>query len=519
MSILYIWFDIRAGATSSLRFLQSRLDHGHRCHLPEPGVPERGGYQFMRKKIVFPLLVFLFLTIASFAQSVTVDYNTNRASGSPLVFGVNDFPPDSTSHAQASALAALGVKLDRTGYVVDRIVPTTTVRAYESALAAGCPRRSVCDPSTWNFTEGYDEPPIDSIDTYGLLDIAAIAYSLPWDSSDGTKFGVPQHYDIYEDVVKKLIQHWAPAYVEVGNEPDWTGFTHFSQSQYATYYYHVAHAIRTVSSTVQIGGPVTYYADRSWVGDILNNPTIPADYVNFISWHSYPNHFTNTEGTSMVTTARTYRPSGIASFLTEWNQDSSCASSTDFDGSDSVSFFGTKLINFLADGFTGASFYTSQVNYTTGCNLWDATWTNLLKKANAIKLMSVDLGLGAGRSSIKSTTISGVTAAVGAVNSSGNPVVALTNHTESSQNIRITFLNTGLHGTVPASVFLADHGSNDAASPVATPNLITSGNSITYTINMPAYSIGGVVLKSENRRSRRSGRRGREDGVGNRSSG
>ena len=96
-------------------------------------------------------------------------------------------------------------------------------------------------------------------------------------------------------LVRKLVAHWIERYglaevrqwfFEVWNEPNLGAFGSGRQDDYFKLYRYTAEAIKSIDSTLQVGGPAT--ADNAWIDDFIGFCTqiqLPAD---FITTHQYP---------------------------------------------------------------------------------------------------------------------------------------------------------------------------------------------------------------------------------------
>lgn len=104
------------------------------------------------------------------------------------------------------------------------------------------------------------------------------------------------------------------------------------------------------------------------------------------------------------------------------------------------------------------------------------------------------IGLTTGTGSGKSTNTNGaVTEAAGAVNSAGNPVVALANWF-TPLNVTVTLNNLSLSGTVGVTIYIADFTANHGTSPFSTFNVNVVNGSTTFVVPMTADSTAGVIL-------------------------
>jgi hypothetical protein len=319
---------------------------------------------------------------------------------------------------------------------------------------------------------------------------------VPFDSSTGNQFGTILDYDVYEDIVEKMVQHYTPSMIEVGNEPDGSWFQYMNPTDYATYYYHVAHAIRSVNLTVPIGGPATSIPGHTdYIAAMQVNANILPSYVNFISQHSYGNSYTANFDTSMLRAART-KWRNAAGYVSEWNADGNCANGSSLDNNDpsTVGWIGANLIAAIAagqnaiyfGGFSGPSGY--------GCAWFNDARTTLLPKVYAWKVLQ-QIGLATGAGSVMSTSFNGLSEAVGIVNSAGLPAVALANWF-SPLNVTVTLNNLNLSGTVGVTVYMADFAANDGTVPFSTFDTDVTSGSTTFTVPMTADSTVGVILGS-----------------------
>jgi xylan 1,4-beta-xylosidase len=105
----------------------------------------------------------------------------------------------------------------------------------------------------------------------------------------------PRDYDEWATLIRTLVTHWVERYgieevrewfFEVWNEPNLPAFWSGTQDDYFKLYSHTARAIKTVNSSLHVGGPAT--AMNAWVEEFLDyceNNDLPVD---FISTHIYP---------------------------------------------------------------------------------------------------------------------------------------------------------------------------------------------------------------------------------------
>jgi xylan 1,4-beta-xylosidase len=113
----------------------------------------------------------------------------------------------------------------------------------------------------------------------------------------------PRDYDEWATLIRTLVRHWVERYgieevskwfFEVWNEPNLPAFWSGTQDEYFKLYSHTAQAIKTVNSSLQVGGPAT--ATNAWVEEFLDYCETHDLPVDFISTHIYPTDALGFEG-------------------------------------------------------------------------------------------------------------------------------------------------------------------------------------------------------------------------------
>jgi len=421
------------------------------------------------------------------------------ASGVTVGSGSSDFGANINSlpDANVATLQGVGVTHARNAHPQTKdMIPGTTLAAYISAMNAGCPGGSVCDPNTWNWAS-------DAVHTsernHGMRILDIYAYGVPWDTNDNHSTiwpGIPSTSDqwrAWEDMIAKETTHYHPDMIEVWNEPDGSWFVFIDPTTYANLYYHTAHAIRSVNSTVAIGGPVVSAPGQvpQYINAMHANTNIPNSWINFISYHGYIGG-SATEDTAAAAAARNIWP-GIPVYVTEWTWDTNCGDTIDGDDPNGVAWFGSRYISQFYSG-QPSDYFSGALDSSTGVQHCAMLFSNgtPMPKDYAIFVMSKQLGLGAGPSSIKATTTN-LTSAAGAANSAGNPVAIMANWS-GGRAVTVTFNNVA-NKTWNLQTYLADHGSNHAQSPIENINVPVTNGTLVHTFNMTDYSIAGVILK------------------------
>jgi hypothetical protein len=342
-------------------------------------------------------------------------------------------------------------------------------------------------------SQEHGRPSLRADEAAGLEGDVAPRRRPAWDTTDGTTGHIPSDLVVYQDIQKKIFQHFNPDMVEVWPEPNTPGWT---PAQYASVYQNVVAAVRSVNGSVPIGGPGVTTTCGGSDGSGCWQQYVDAMYatgaeVDFLSAHNY-------QGTLFsMTMAQQAQTRGVPVYETEWNQDGTTNAPANGDTADSISFVGYMLVTMMNAGYAGSNYYGGGHYYYDNSSLFSLgspTSGNLLPKSATWLLMAKKVGLGTGNSSIKWSSQSGLSAALGAVNSAGQPVAVLVNNTPSPIAASLTFNGLSQSGSTRFQAYLADHGSNNAASSAASGNVNVSGGQAALSFSMTPYSVEGIVL-------------------------
>ena len=110
---------------------------------------------------------------------------------------------------------------------------------------------------------------------------------------------------------------------------------------------------------------------------------------------------------------------------------------------------------------------------------------------NAWKVSNVKLGLGKGFCSVKKDYTSGVSTAMGALNSKGTPVVLMANESASATTTDVVFNNISFTGNPTVTAYTSAPG-YDGETGVVLNKTIYSDH-MTCTVELPAYSTVGII--------------------------
>lgn len=105
----------------------------------------------------------------------------------------------------------------------------------------------------------------------------------------------PADVSAWAELIRRLAAHCVARYgrseveqwlFEVWNEPNLSSFWRGTQAQYFALYHATATTLKSVSDSLQVGGPVT--ASNAWITDFLDYCTRHDAPLDFVSTHYYP---------------------------------------------------------------------------------------------------------------------------------------------------------------------------------------------------------------------------------------
>ncbi len=496
-------------------------------------------------------------TVSLYGQNpqVTADFSVNNGTGSPLVFGLSGSVVQDTVQTSYDSQNSGGVTIIRTGLHIPKLFQASrfpvanaaddasTLAAYVAAMNAGSQPGSLADPATWDWSSWTTAGALYR--QQGLKIMVATTYCPLWLAwyPDPGGWGVPKNWLVWQDIVTKVYKHLNGSldYAEIWNEPDnfiddpvgdGSPYAGDKLAAYKDLYYYTATAIRLANQTIPIGGPVVGFGDSQTPG-IEYASTILGDSrnhgnVNFLDYHDYS--FTTNEDKTWVANYKAegaqYGLSNIPVFITEWNYGSTPypnynpgqpISNTNpqyingpLNGAapNAVSFVGRRLSDMLNGQLTGSMIYVDPPSgcptsgqFAGDCFEFLDTNENLLPKSWTYRLLSKDLRLGSGTSTLASASTVTQLAATGAAKTAdGNLAAWLVN--DSSSPTTVDLVAKGLTGSAgKATVYLASDQSTavDASAPFSTQTInVVSGQSTLTNLAIPAYSVMGVLLDGVN---------------------
>lgn len=458
---------------------------------------------------------------ASDAVAVNADFAGDNGPGHAEVFGSSINLGALTDPKKIETLHQSGTRFIRGDVYLGDVLPNTTIPAYLAAMGAGT---GVADPNTWNWSK-YDW--IDEHHGLGAKTLLILSYSVPWlgylPNGDTVNYSPPRGADglrVYGDVVKKIYQRFRGKVdlIEVWNEPDnifldLTGspYPNNPRGRVAAYkdmYAAAANAIRTVDTKIPIGGPVksnsdpVQYGDTpadnvDWAKEMLTDPNV-AGNVDFLSYHNY-NDYTSHPTEDVAKWKQAARAAGRTDdfpvYVTEWNYDyHDDVNPMDAYHPNTIAYTGDRLTEFLKQHTDGTNFYADNDEAANRTFFGVHADGMLPPKSRTYRLLSVDLGLGDGQSTLRPVTYpASISNAGAATTAGGNQVAWVVNYSATPQAVDLTMSGLGGMSATTASVFEASPNQTQV-QPKASVPLTVSGGAATIHLAAPAYSVVGVRL-------------------------
>jgi len=339
--------------------------------------------------------------------------------------------------------------------------------------------------------------------------MALMTYCPEWLSykQNGTKDenekGVPANWTVYEDIVKKVTLRYQSKIqsIELYNEIkyflDLTGSPYADKKVAITdMYYHAAKAIRSVNSTIKIGGLATADAtDFNELAYLVNDSRItPAsNYLNFISFHDY-NGSNNVRGVWEFRRAAAAKGFGnLPVLVDEW------AASTGTDERHytykAIAFVGRTLIDCLEVN-AGSYYYQFTDSWNTLPHYyftWDWNWMvgTLMPQSKTFRVLK-NAGSSLAGVNVKPSYFTNVTNAIGLINANSKPVILADNEIDGTKTLKIVFRNLNINSGGTIKMYLASE-SNDGSTATIIP-YTTGTNEVFATVTLPRYSFAAFVI-------------------------
>ncbi len=448
--------------------------------------------------------------IAEAAVTATANFAADTGPAHAEVFGSGINVPALTDTSKIETLHQTGTRFIRGDVYLDHVLPkNTSIPAYLAAMPTGT---GVADPDTWDWTH---YAWVDEHHRRGTKTVLILSYNISWLSSTGGQFGPPNGadgYRVYEDVIGKIVDRFKDKVdlIEVWNEPDLDGFLDLpdpsptSAQRIETYtriYETAARAVRSVAPAMPIGGPVMADQERGlqWIGTMLRDDRVKNN-IDFLSYHTY-NDYSGFRDEYVTRWKQAARDAGKGDdfpvYVTEWNFSASY-DNIEMNGNHphSISYTAWRLSTFFKQHANGTNFFADNDEAIVPQFFGVHRNGMLPPKARVYRLMSVDLGLGAGESALRSMTHpASVSSAGAATNAYGDRVAWLVNDGTAPLEVELNLTGLGSTTSTTAVVFEASPIQATTAPKTSVP-LQVSGGSARLDLALPAKSLVGVKLTS-----------------------
>lgn len=451
---------------------------------------------------------------AQAAVTATANFSVDAGPAHAEVFGSGINVPRLTDTDKIETLHQTGTRFIRGDAYLDDILPKTPDASIPAYLAAMDNGGDLANPEKWDWSK---YAWVDEHHKRGTKSVLILAYNIGWLSSTGGQFGPPNGadgYRVYADVIGKIYNRFKDKVdlVEVWNEPDLDGFLDLPDGTtmaqrievYTKIYQTAAKAVRDADpySDVPIGGPVMSHPNvgLQWIDTLLRDPRVK-DEIDFLSYHIY-NHYDTFRDEQVTQWKQAARDLGKGEdfpvYVTEWNWDA-WYGNVPMNGNHphTISYTAWRLSTFFKQHTNGTNYFAdndeSQVPEFFGVHRNGM----LPPKARVYRLMSLDLGLGAGESTLRSMTYpASVSSAGAATNANGDRVAWLVNDGTAPLEVELNLTGLGsTTSTTTAAVFEASPIQATTAPKTSVP-LQVSGGAARLDLALPAKSLVGVKLTS-----------------------
>lgn len=287
------------------------------------------------------------LALNTWAADVTVTLGSTGTALQPLLsVNAGPTPPNNTGGPDYTAVyQRLGVKMVRTHDFFGPLDMPTLYPDFAQDPALQTSYNFTTPPASPGSPSG--NPTISSDDAYrAIVNGGFGVYLRIGDSAGNIKTPSDSERANWAKAAVQVLKHYTRgqwngfnnevAYVEIGNEPDSSGFWTGSPLQFYQLYVETAKALRAEFPTLKIGGPgitqggFSQPIGQQWLNNFLDHVKANGAPLDFLSWHLYSN-----DPAQFATAAAYYRQvldaQGFASaetHVTEWNASGSNTSSS-----------------------------------------------------------------------------------------------------------------------------------------------------------------------------------------------
>ena len=468
---------------------------------------------------------------------LTIDYRKQISTGSPLIFGGAHMPY--AGHDDAwDKIADSGVTMIRRDFFIEQILPENiTLEDYKNNV------NDVQNINNWNLgKDRYKEAKSRGLKVMGIID-----YAPSWLTFSGTPFGHIKDWGVYEDLVKKTYEVFRNDldYLEIWNEPTFSHFNDTKNSSKSMEDAYIELAIHTIKAVREVDKKINDGKKTPLGGLVADNPKFAGDMLvrilqepkiikelSFISYHSYG----HTEPSSELYKGimQKYGYGNLPIFLTEWNYSSEeKIDNIHKTGNKAITYTANQLFHFINQNIRGANYYMLEpvgfdspgigIKYM-GFYRWENGQAILLPQARTWRILSKQMGLGAGESRIYATNIDsrskiqeekdsanitevalnavGLSTekeelnSIGFVNSNSEHGTAIVNSSQTDLVAEIEMKNTAIKKFARAKVFYANAG-NEAKTPVYEGLVKANGGKVKFNFYLPAESVIGIKFEEE----------------------
>ena len=443
---------------------------------------------------------------------VTIDYSKKIVDGSPLVFG-GAHNPSNEQQLAWDALQEIGVTSIRRDFFIEYELPDNyTIEDYKNNVG------DIQNPEKWRMkTIRTRNEEYDNARNRGMKVIAILAYAPKWLTYSGSTHGVPKDWDVYEDIVKKLykLHRNHIDFLEIWNEPTYKSFLDVSNSPYTqeeayiNIYKHAVRAIKAVEAEINDGRhiPIIGFSahtpnEASMLDRFLADQEVLTT-LNYLSLHNYE-HKPEPSWSDYLDIMTRYGVEEIPIMITEWSHFPNDKNPDPYNSSDlAIAYTGSKLIDYLKMGVAGANYFaTIQANQkrpnngfgTYGMYTWENGRPVLRPQAKTWRLLSRQLKLGKGQSTMVKTAHDAFINAVGFINTDGEVGFAIVNENYTNRLVTVKLMSAASGKHLKIITFEAS-AKEDGKQPKHDVEVDLVDGDAKLDVLVPAESVVGVIAQ------------------------
>lgn len=445
---------------------------------------------------------------------IVVDAGATVGKASPRLFGGVFYPNRDHLSIMGPQLHEVGITHVRLPCRPDGILPAGITLEDYKADKHGCR-----NPGTWDWSSCYA---VKDAHARGIAVELDLPFGGPgWLTHNGLWSGVPKDWEVYREMIAKIVTQLAPYadYVGFLNEP--RGFIRLEDAPYRSHYmaaldiqHHATRAVKELGLPLKILGPSDDERTLLMAFALLNDPRLQPSDLDCLTYHDYEaGNIGRGRELRQLMAWRGFGGSEL--WMNEWN-DWDYNHPEDFEdffkGAKGIGYFGRKILEFIEEGWDGANYFSlapSNVLYDDARphqQYWDNghsayDWDTerntgrLYPKFNAFRVFSRKMKMGEGPTDLLATDKRGLRWAQGIRTAAGEVGCLLVNPEAEEARVTVEIRGVAPPGAGRFHVASAASTGEEAAEVPPDPagKNPESGHPVSYTVILPPHAAAGLL--------------------------